>query len=140
MPVMRQETVRHCVRKTLIAAVALAVALVACKPSSVETAFANHSSGVEVQGAGTVAALLPDDVKGGRHQRFIVRLDSGTTLLISHNIDVAPRVSSLRVGDRIAFAGEYVWNAKGGLIHWTHRDPSGHHNAGWVKHNGETFQ
>ena len=144
-------------RRTLLAAVVVALGLFAYvhwtaspppapRPavtgggSSVETAVANHSSGVEVQGEGTVTAILPDDVEGSRHQRFIVRLDSGTTVLISHNIDVAPRVSSLRAGDRVAFAGEYVWNAKGGLIHWTHRDPSGHHNAGWLKHNGETFQ
>jgi hypothetical protein len=108
--------------------------------SQVVTAFENHSSGVEVQGEGTVAAVLPDDVEGSRHQRFLVRLDFGQTVLISHNIDLAPRVSSLRRGDRISFSGEYVWNPKGGLIHWTHRDPAGRHHAGWLKHNDETFQ
>ncbi len=143
MPAVRKETVGHCMRRTLFASFVLALGAVACEQwssSSVETAFANHSSEVEVQAAGKVVALLSDDVEGSHHQRFIVRLDSGTTVLISHNIDIAPRVSSLRIGDRIAFAGEYVWNAKGGLIHWTHRDPSGRHSAGWVKHNGETFQ
>jgi hypothetical protein len=104
------------------------------------TAFENHSNGVEVQGEGTVAAILPDDIEGSRHQRFLVRVDSGPTVLISHNIDLAPRVLSLRQGDPISFSGEYAWNPKGGLVHWTHRDPSGHHNAGWLKHNGEIFQ
>ncbi|MGZ7031830.1 MAG: DUF3465 domain-containing protein, partial [Thermoanaerobaculia bacterium] len=47
---------------------------------------------------------------------------------------------SLRTGDQVAFRGEYVWNPKGGLVHWTHRDPTSHHQPGWLKHNGETFQ
>ncbi|MGZ7078259.1 MAG: DUF3465 domain-containing protein [Thermoanaerobaculia bacterium] len=105
-----------------------------------EDAFRNHSAGVEVEGAGLVSAILPDDAEGSRHQRFLIRLNSGTTLLVSHNIDLAPRVDSLRTGDQVAFRGEYVWNPKGGLVHWTHRDPTSHHQPGWLKHNGETFQ
>ena len=93
-----------------------------------------------MQGTGTVAAILSDDREGSRHQRFLVRLASGQTLLISHNVDLAPRVPSLRVGDSIAFRGEYVWNPQGGLVHWTHRDPAAHHMAGWLRHNGRTFQ
>lgn len=108
--------------------------------SPVDAAFDNHSSGVEVEGAGKVTAILPDDTEGSPHQRFIVRLDSGRTVLIAHNVDVAPRVTALRAGDTISFRGEYVWNPKGGLIHWTHRDATGHHEAGWLEHNGQTFQ
>jgi len=44
------------------------------------------------------------------------------------------------VGDSVAFKGEYEWNAEGGVIHWTHRDPEGAHVAGWLKHNGQTSQ
>lgn len=108
--------------------------------SSVDDAFRNRSDGVDVQGRGTVAKILADDNDGSRHQRFLVRLESGRTLLISHNIDLAPRVSSLRAGDPIAFRGEYVWNAKGGLIHWTHHDPAGRHVPGWLKHDGRIYQ
>ncbi len=84
--------------------------------------------------------LLPDDNNGSRHQRFIVRLDSGRTLLVSHNIDLASRIDSLHAGDTVAFYGEYEWNPKGGVIHWTHRDPQGRHVAGWIRHDRRIYQ
>ena len=62
----------------------------------VAEAYANHASGVQVTGEGTVSRMLGDDDDGGRHQRFILRLDSGQTLLVAHNIDLAPRIDSLR--------------------------------------------
>ena len=94
----------------------------------------------QVSGTGTVIKILPDDNQGTRHQRFILRLPSGKTLLIAHNIDIAPRVSPLSEGDIVEYKGEYVWNEKGGVVHWTHHDPSGSHPAGWLKHAGQTFQ
>jgi hypothetical protein len=103
-------------------------------------AFAERAGNLEVEGQGTVAKLLSDDTTGDRHQRFIVQLASGQTLLVTHNIDIAPRVGSLRVGDTVSFKGVYEWNAQGGLIHWTHHDPTGNHAAGWIKHNGRTYQ
>jgi hypothetical protein len=87
-----------------------------------------------------VVRILPDDPKPPRHERFIVQLASGQTVLIAHNIDIAPRVDELKAGDSIRFYGEYVWNEKGGVIHWTHHDPQGRHVAGWVKRNGKTYQ
>lgn len=108
--------------------------------SSIGRAFASGTSDVQVEGEGTVIRVLPDDVDGSRHQRFIVQLASGQTLLITHNIDVAPRIAGLKVGDNIGFNGEYVWNEKGGVIHWTHHDPQGRHVAGWVMHNGKRYQ
>jgi hypothetical protein len=103
-------------------------------------AFDDHAESLEIQGQGIVLRLLADDTEGDRHQRFVVQLASGQTLLVTHNTDVAPRVTSLQVGDAVAFKGEYVWNAQGGLIHWTHRDPDGGHEPGWIKHNGRTYQ
>ncbi len=103
-------------------------------------AFAERATGLEVEGQGTVTKLLADDTEGDRHQRFIVQLASGQTLLVTHNIDVARRVDPLPVGDTVSFKGEYKWNAQGGLIHWTHHDPNGSHAAGWIKHNGRTYQ
>jgi hypothetical protein len=103
-------------------------------------AFDNQQSGLAVSASGVVDRVLSDDSEGGRHQRFILRLASGQTLLITHNIDIAPRVSGLSVGDTVEFSGQYEWNDQGGVVHWTHHDPTGQHQAGWLKHGGITYQ
>jgi hypothetical protein len=108
--------------------------------SSLKSAYENHQSNVQVKGSGTVIRILKDDNKGSRHQKFILKLSSGQTILIAHNIDLAPRINSISNGDMIQFYGEYEWNNKGGVVHWTHRDPNGHHVGGWLKHNGSTYQ
>lgn len=103
-------------------------------------ALESRASGVQIQGQGSVIKILPDDNVGSRHQKFILKLRSGQTLLIAHNIDITPRIGSLRTGDTVAFNGEYEWNSAGGVIHWTHHDPGGRHVAGWLKHGGQTYQ
>ena len=108
--------------------------------STLVAAITAHAHNVRVEGEGRVSKVLPDDNEGSRHQRFLVRLSSGQTILIAHNIDLAPRVSSLNVGDTIEFYGEYVWNAKGGMVHWTHHDPARRHPSGWLKHHGQMIQ
>ena len=97
-------------------------------------------SGEQVRGSGSVSRILSDDNDGSRHQRFIVRLSSGRTLLIAHNIDLAPRVRSLSVGDTVSFYGEYESNDRGGVIHWTHHDPRGSHAGGWIEHKGRRYE
>jgi hypothetical protein len=103
-------------------------------------AFARQLSDIPVQSEGRVIKLLPDDAKGSRHQRILLALSDGQSVLIAHNIDLAPRIPDIQPGDRIGFKGEYVWNTKGGVVHWTHRDPDGRHAGGWLKHRGETYQ
>ena len=105
-----------------------------------ENAFESRISNLQVSGQGTVVRVLPDDTRGSRHQRFIVRLGSGRTLLVAHNIDLAQRIDALQAGDAVAFYGEYEWNPKGGVIHWTHHDPHGRHPAGWIKRDGKMYQ
>lgn len=103
-------------------------------------AFEERRSGMQVAGFGIVTRILPDDADGGRHQRFILTLASGQTLLVAHNIDVAPRIQSLRIGDAVGFSGVYEWNAEGGVVHWTHHDPEGEHRPGWLEHQGRLYQ
>ena len=115
---------------------------VGAEPSAqvLASAFEDRQSGIQVRGTGTVVRVLSDDNDGSRHQRFILETATGQTLLVAHNIDLAPRVSSLSNGDTVEFNGQYEWNAKGGVIHWTHRDPQGRHAAGWLRHAGRTYQ
>lgn len=108
--------------------------------AGLERAFVDRLSNQQLEGEGTVIKLLPDDNHGSRHQRFIVRLPSGRTLLIAHNIDLAKRIDTLREGDTVRFYGEYEWNQKGGVMHWTHHDPDGRHPGGWIKHGGQMYQ
>lgn len=108
--------------------------------SVLEAAFNNRRSDLQVQGKGRVVRVLPDDLDGSKHQRFILELDTGQALLIAHNIDLAPRISDLAKGDTVSFYGEYEWNDKGGVIHWTHHDPNNRHEDGWLKHRGRTYQ
>lgn len=103
-------------------------------------AYRDHASNIQVAGSGKVVRVLSDDAEGSRHQRIILQLDSGQTLLVAHNIDLAPRVEGITKGDSVEFYGEYEWNSQGGVVHWTHHDPQGTHVAGWLKHNGRTYQ
>lgn len=107
--------------------------------AALKNAFAQKQSHVWLEGNGTVKKLLPDDTKGARHQRFLVSVSPEQTLLFAHNIDLAPRVEQLSVGDQITFKGEYIYNPKGGIVHWTHHDPSGI-KGGWIKVNGQTYE
>ena len=95
---------------------------------------------MQVHGSGIVAKVLKDDEEGSRHQRFILHMDSGQSVLFAHNIDLASRVPDLYAGERVEFEGEYEWNEKGGVVHWTHRDPSGRHPAGWLKVAGAVYR
>jgi len=107
---------------------------------SIGYAFENKLRNIQVTGSGRVKALLKDDLKGSRHQKFILRVPSGHTILIAHNIDLAPRIDSIQKGDRVDFSGEYEWNEKGGVVHWTHHDPDNKHTGGWLKHNGRMYR
>lgn len=104
------------------------------------SAYRDRRSDVQAGGTGIVSRVLADDNKGSRHQRFILELDSGQKLLVAHNIDLAPRLPGLARGDRVEFYGEYEWNDRGGVIHWTHHDPAGRHVGGWLKYKGGTYQ
>lgn len=98
------------------------------------------ADGTQAEGSGVVTRVLSDDNDGSRHQRFILRLSSGQTLLVAHNIDLAARVANIQVGDTVEFNGEFETNPQGGVIHWTHHDPRGIHVDGWLRHKGRTYQ
>lgn len=108
--------------------------------AKLQRALDERRTSYQVEGSGTVMRILSDDNDGSRHQRFVLELDSGQTLMVAHNIDLAPRIDDLEVGDRVAFFGEYEWNSRGGVIHWTHHDPQGRHVGGWLEKDGRRYQ
>lgn len=108
--------------------------------TSISRLFEQQQSDVPVQGTGRIVKQLADDNNGSRHQRILLKLPDGLSILIAHNIDLAPRVENIQAGDNIEFKGEYAWNAKGGVVHWTHHDPNGRHPDGWLKHQNRTYQ
>lgn len=132
--------VRKCLIFLLATLSAIACASLPHAGGSVEQAFQQHSSNIQVTGEGVVTRILRDDNDGTPHQRFILRLASGQTVLISHNIALAPRIDDIESGDTVGFSGEYIWNEQGGLIHRTHRDPAGRHPGGWLKRGGRTYE
>lgn len=103
-------------------------------------AFEQRASGRMLRVGGRVVRTLADDRDGSRHQRFIIETDSGQTLLVAHNIDLAPRLDGLKAGDSVTLYGEYEWNDQGGIMHWTHHDPAGRHEAGYIEWRGRKYQ
>ncbi len=104
------------------------------------SAISEQRSDIQLQGEGVVIKVLPDDTRGSKHQKFLLEVSPGKTVLVAHNIDLAPRVPNLKQGDGVHFYGEFEWNDKGGVVHWTHRDPRGQHPDGWLKHRGVLYQ
>ena len=102
----------------------------------------NPSIKRQVLGCGTVIKVLKDDNEGSRHQKFLVKIDNypNITVLIAHNIDLAPRIEGIQAKNPIRFYGEYIYNDKGGVVHWTHRDPASRHQDGWLEYKGEQYQ
>ena len=104
----------------------------------VVSAFAREESNFVTDIEAQVTRLLADDEDGDRHQRFVLELAGGQTLLVSHNIDLAPRVP-VEVGDSVRIRGEYEYNPRGGVLHWTHRAGDRKHEDGWIEHEGVRY-
>jgi len=107
---------------------------------SLINAYKNRQSDIQVNASGKVSHILPDDNKGSRHQKFILQITPSLTILIAHNIDLSKRITAIKKGDSVEFFGEYEYNDRGGLVHWTHKDPKGYHVDGWLKHKGLVYE
>lgn len=103
-----------------------------------EAAYGRRDDGAWIENTGFVRRIIPDDRHGARHQRFVVEVPGGQTLLIAHNVDVARRVP-VGMGDRVRFRGVYEYNDLGGIVHWTHRDPRGGEDSGWLRYREREY-
>lgn len=101
-------------------------------------AFTRRARNVPVEVTAVVTRLMRDDTEGLQHQRFLIRA-AGLSILVAHNTGLAPR-APVQPGDTIRIRGEYVWNDKGGVLHWTHHDPRGRHAPGFIEVRGQRVQ
>lgn len=102
--------------------------------------FRNQESDSWVEATGRVTRLLADDTDGERHQKFLMAVSNEITVLVSHNIDAAPRVP-VREGEYVRLRGEYEYTDKGGVVHFTHK-PKFKRKApgGWIEHAGTRYE
>lgn len=136
----------------LIVAVIACLVLTGCVPTAQRPHFAappeeaqvivaqeGQARAVEVTVTAPVTRVLPDDTKGLPHQRFILGLANGTTVMVAHNTREASRVP-ITEGVTVTVHGEYIWNEKGGVIHWTHHSDNGRHEGGYIDFQGQHYQ
>ena len=110
-------------------------------PLSISNAIRNRADHVQVTGEGRVVKILRDDTHPPRHQQFLITVNGAAkTVKIAHNIDLAPKIKGLKKGDPISFSGEYIWNDKGGVLHWTHASDTPSHPGGWLEVSGRRYQ
>jgi len=115
------------------------LARVSADDRQIIAAQSNQESKVEVTVTARVKKLLPDDTRGLQHQKFLLILSNGTSILVANDLTYGQRVP-IQPGDVVKIHGEYIWNRLGGLIHWTHRSDTPRHESGWIEFNGQTYQ
>jgi hypothetical protein len=134
------------------AALVLAFALGACagQPAGgddanalVYQAWAQQSSHLEVTASGSVAKVLGTRTgPSGPHEGFLLHLRGaggrGLTVRVEDNVDLTGPIP-LAPGDDVEVRGEYIYDPRGGLIHYTHRDPRGRHPDGYVRVAGRYY-
>ncbi len=133
-------------RSGLLAPLAVALWASGCAggggDAAVCSAYHDGRSHAEVVADGRVTTVL--GVAQGRvspHEGFLMRLDSGCDVIVrvEANTDLTGEFPIAR-GDRVVVKGEYEYYPRGGVIHWTHRDPRGRHEGGYVQLGGRTYQ
>jgi hypothetical protein len=109
--------------------------------AAVCAAYNAGRSGVEVVADGRVTRVF--GTRAGRespHEGFLMKLASGcnVTVRVEANTDFTGQFP-LHAGDAVTVKGEYEYYPIGGVIHWTHRDPRGRHEGGYVEAGGTFY-
>lgn len=86
----------------------------------------------------TVERLLPDDLSGRPHQKIVVRLSNGKSIQIISNLEFCEK-APVSIGDKVSVGGQFIWTRGTGLVHWTHTDPSGQRQKGFLLYNGKDY-
>lgn len=105
-------------------------------------AAARGASHVEVTASGTVVRVL--GVARGRsdaHEGFLMRVECAQPVIVRVEANTSfTGTFALQRGTNASVKGEYETDPRGGVIHWTHRDPRGRHPDGYVRVGGATYQ
>lgn len=109
--------------------------------AAVCSAYDAGRSHAEVVADGTIDRVL--GVQAGRvspHEGFLLRLGSGCDLIVrvEVNTDFTGEFP-LHTGEHVLVKGEYEYYSRGGVIHWTHRDPRGRHENGYIQAGGTLY-
>ena len=105
-------------------------------------AFHAGRSHQEVVADGKVVQVL--GVAPGRvspHEGFLMQLASGCNVVVrvEANTDFTGTFP-LTAGDGVVVKGEYEYYPRGGVVHWTHRDPRGRHEGGFIETGGRRYE
>jgi hypothetical protein len=130
---------------------AAALLLGGCATSTTDTtsnaavydAWRAHRSYVQVTATGSVARVLGTRVgPSGAHTGFLLHLrgseGGGLTVRVETNVDITGPIA-VQAGDDVAVRGEYIYDPRGGIIHYTHHDPRGRHPGGYVRVGGRVY-
>lgn len=104
-----------------------------------QTAIQNKKNAYFVEAANlSVTQLLPDDTQGLPHQKWVATLSNGLKIQIVYNLNMGLKVP-IKVGDKFAVGGQFIWTDQGGLVHWTHEDPKQVRPDGYVMYNNVIY-
>ncbi|MBC7712546.1 MAG: DUF3465 domain-containing protein [Rhizobacter sp.] len=96
----------------------------------------SHSNRPQIYITGTITQVEQEDHSGLPHQKFSVKIGTGTNLQIVSNLDFG-RIP-VAVGQTVSVCGEYLHVGQG-MVHWTHFDPHGGHADGFTILNGTLY-
>jgi hypothetical protein len=138
-------------RSRILAALAAASAVAGCAGgggsdagnAAVYDAWRAQRSNVEVTASGAVARIFGTRLgRSGEHEGFLLHLRGaaghGLTVRVEDNVDITGPIQ-LQTGDDVEVRGEYIFDPSGGIVHYTHHDPRGHHSSGYVKVRGRLY-
>jgi hypothetical protein len=124
----------------------LAAALLLCSCSSgarnLQSALSVCSSNsyahaeVYIPDAAVVRVLGERAGRSGEHEGFVIRANS-QTFRVEDNVDITGPIP-LHRGDVVSLLGQLECDDE--VIHWTHHDPSGRHQSGYIKVNGKLYE
>jgi hypothetical protein len=105
-------------------------------------AITHGQSGEEVTIEGPVLRVLAtQDGAQGAHEQFIVAVranEAEQDVLVADNISIG-RAAPVHQGDDVIVRGELAIDPSGPVIHWTHHDPRGRHQSGFVRLKGVLY-